>query len=322
MKRILAGIVPGYQEAAIVMTACRLDIFNTLGEKPSAARDLASRLNLKPKPAEILLDALVALGLLAKKKEIYSLNAFSSRYLAVGGDEYLGDLYLHQERMLRYWSGLRLKIMKEPSAADEEETVGEERDFVMAMETNARRLGKKIIAMIDLSGVRNLLDLGGGPATYSRMFLDRSPDMRVTVFDRPSITGIAGDIESNRAYGSSLRFIGGDFLKDDLLGRYDMIWASNVIHSLCPRDAAKLVERCFIHLAPAGRLLLHDFFLDRSGTRPRRAAVFSVHMLVATDGGRSYRKEEVVRLMRDKGYKNVRQSAVFESSSIIEGRRS
>jgi len=64
------------------------------------------------------------------------------------------------------------------------------------------------------------------------------------------------------------------------------------VHMLGEADVARLLARIAGALAPGGLLGVHDQFLDPGKTSPRAAALFGVHMLVATEGGRTYSLEE------------------------------
>jgi SAM-dependent methyltransferase len=319
-RGILDRVVPGWQESRIVLAACRLDIFNALDEGQRDAGALAARLGLDPRGAEVLGNALAALGLLEKKGGVFSLAEVARRHLVAGRPGYLGRLFLHQERMVRRWDRLEDILRGKPFPPLEEDRESVE-EFMGAMDANASRMGPGVAARVDLKGVRRLLDLGGGPGTYARLFLGRSPKLTATLFDRPEIVRLARRLPPNRSLGDRLRYRSGDFLEDPLGRGYDLIWASNAIHSLGPDEILRLLARCRAALAPGGRMAIHDFRLNDEGTAPVRPAVFSVHMVAMTPAGRTYTRKEIGEMMRRSGFANVRTAALFENTVIVEGRR-
>ena len=60
-----------FMESRILLSAAEMNLFTLLEEKPSSAEDLAGRLHADPRGLTILLDALAAMGLLAKEAGTY-----------------------------------------------------------------------------------------------------------------------------------------------------------------------------------------------------------------------------------------------------------
>lgn len=302
-----------------MLTACRLGLFEAIGTSRLTDAEVSQRLGLDSGETPFFLDALVAVGLLVKRRGRYAASAVARRRLLEGGENYLGGLFRHQHRMLLLWARLAdlLRSGEDPGEGGE----SAERDFVLAMEANAQRNGPRIAAAVDLEGASRLLDLGGGPGTYARLFLGRHPGLTALVLDRPGVVAVARSLPINRGWGDRLLFRGGDFLEDDLGRGYDVIWISNVIHSLGPAQVSILLPRCQAALRPGGRLLVHDFLLDEAGVSPSRAALFSVHMRLATTDGRTYRRDQILGQVEDAGFPRPRVIATFAASAIVEGRR-
>src|SRR5512133_1851688 len=71
--------IRGYQESRIILTAIELDVFTAAGEGTDAA-SIASRCGTDPRATELLLDALVALGLLEKRDGKWRTTPVSKRF--------------------------------------------------------------------------------------------------------------------------------------------------------------------------------------------------------------------------------------------------
>ncbi len=102
-----------------------------------------------------------------------------------------------------------------------------------------------------------------------------------------------------------IHFIEGDFFKVDPGMEFDLVILSNIIHSLGEKDCLMLFSRLRSWLTKNGRLLVHDMTVDRSGTKPVHAALFSVNMLVNTLKGKVYSEEETLKLIRAAGMKRI-----------------
>ena len=59
-------VARGYQEACVLAAAAELDVFSKLSAQPMDSWRLAEQMGADPRAVTILLDALAAMGLLAK----------------------------------------------------------------------------------------------------------------------------------------------------------------------------------------------------------------------------------------------------------------
>jgi hypothetical protein len=79
---------------------------------------------------------------------------------------------------------------------------------------------------------------------------------------------------------------------------------------------AALVKKVFDHLAPAGRLVIKDRFLDESGTGPAWTTAFAVHILVNTQQGACYKASDAAAWMRTAGFVAVEE---LEKTAVVQG---
>ena len=68
----LIDLITGYQPAAVVTTALRLGVFETLGRVPTRAEDLAAKLAADSSNLAALLEALCSLGLVGRSADGYA----------------------------------------------------------------------------------------------------------------------------------------------------------------------------------------------------------------------------------------------------------
>ena len=147
------------------------------------------------------MNGLAALGLLDKGVDYFKNSELASRYLVRGSENYRGAIIKHMEHTWeRGWEDLKETVLVgHPRQADPEKWVdarperdeGEVRAFIWGMHAIARDLAPRVAAKLDLKGVRRLLDLGGGPATYAINFAQANPQLAATVFDLPMPIEIA-----------------------------------------------------------------------------------------------------------------------------------
>ena len=73
--------------------------------------------------------------------------------------------------------------------------------------------------------------------------------------------------------------------------------------------------------APGGRIVIQDFVLDSTRTKPRAGAVFAVNMLVGTKGGNAYSADEYYVWVKEAGFQNPELIPMAGPSAMVVARR-
>jgi cyclopropane fatty-acyl-phospholipid synthase-like methyltransferase len=228
-----------------------------------------------------------------------------------GSENYRGAIVKHIEATWkRGWEDLQETVLAgHPPEAETEKWVdgrperdaGEVRDFIWGMHAIARDLAPRVAAKLDLKGVRRLLDLGGGPATYAIIFAQANPELKATVFDLPMPIEIARENIAKNGLTDRVDTLAGNFLNDAIGAGYDFIWVSQILHSQDEGQCKLIIAKAVAALAPGGALAIQDFYLNADGASPTGPAMFGVHMLAVTPRGRAYTFGEVGEWMQAAG---------------------
>jgi hypothetical protein len=114
----------------------------------------------------------------------------------------------------------------------------------------------------------------------------------------------------------------GDYTRDELPKGFDLVFLSNIIHGETPKTNLALMRKVFDSLNPNGRIVIKDHIMDSSLTRPKAGAVFSLQMLLTTNG-RDYSFDEVSDWLAQVGFINVQEVplALPLTSSLVMGRK-
>ncbi len=102
----LAALASGHAEARAIQTALKLGIFDILERAPLDDAALAAAISANRRATALIANAMVALGLLDKRANRYSLTEASRRYLLRSSAEYLGGLILFDEAIFETWAHL------------------------------------------------------------------------------------------------------------------------------------------------------------------------------------------------------------------------
>ena len=323
----LIAMAGGHAEARSIQTALKLGLLEALRPKPLDWQTLAAAIHCDSRATMLLANALVALGLLRKDAAEYRLSDSARKFLLADSPEYLGGMILFDEALWTTWGKLDESIRTgQPARAPEmyQSTPEETERFIRAMDCLVRARGDAIwmAEQLDLSWARTLADLGGGPATYLAEFLSRWPHIRGVLLDLPATLQVARKILSERGGAWQQRLVLNelDYKRNEIPGPLDVIFMSNVIHSEDEAQNRLLVAKCFRALAPGGLVVIKDHIMNTELTRPPAGAVFSLYLLLTTNG-HDYSFDEVSHWLRGAGFNdialNVLPSPPFSSSLVL-----
>ncbi len=323
----LAALVSGHAEARAIQVALKLRLFEALEPGGMALAALANAIECDPRASGILADAMAALGLLVKRSDHYALSGVARRFLVESSDEYFGGWILFEEAVFPMWSRLEESIRSGAPARipDMFQTHPAETErFIRAMDSLVRARGdaRFIAERLDLSGVRTMADVGGGPGTYMVEFVRRWPQLRGAIYDLPATLEVARAILTARdpSLSGRIELKAVNYLTEELPGPCDALFLSNVIHSEDELTNLALMVKCFRALERNGMVIIKDHVMSLDLTRPRAGAVFSLYLLLATRG-RDYSFEEISRWLGRAGFTDIREQTMpappFTSSIVI-----
>ncbi|GBD99513.1 demethylspheroidene O-methyltransferase [bacterium BMS3Abin07] len=311
--QLIRRISSGYWACRLLLTASKYDVFELL-EKPMTARAVAGSLSLDSRATEILLDAVTALGFLRKSGNRYRNSRVSSRFLVKGKPYYQGDILMHHAFLYERWSELD-EIVKtgRPSRKGRDHS-----SFIKGMHNIASLRSKEVISLINIDGVRRVMDLGGGPGTYSVEFAKKGLD--VTLCDLKETFRISEEIISSCRFRGKVSFLPADFMTDDIGSGYDLVFISQIIHMLGEKDIVRLFRKAGRSLNNGGRIVVQELLVNDRHTGPLQGALFAVNMLVNTGGGRTYSPSEISGFLRKAGYTSVRKT-LLQETVLMEARK-
>ncbi|MBI4685965.1 MAG: methyltransferase domain-containing protein [Nitrospirae bacterium] len=290
----LMKIWGAFRASRVLLTANNYRIFDHFS-KPQSVKAVSQKLKTDIRATEILLDSLTGIGLLKKHNRKYLNTPLASKFLVKGSKYYQGNIIKHADSLWLNWSALDdvLKTGKPSRKAHDHSA------FILGMDNLAIFKAKDVIKEIGLKGVRTALDLGGGPGTYAIEMAKKG--VSVSLLDRPETVEIAKKVTGKA--GVDIRFIEGDFLYDDIGHGYDLIFASQILHSNSTENNISLLKKCREALNTGGMIAIQEFLISDDRTQPMPGALFSVNMLVNTEGGRCYSPNEMKAWLVKTGFK-------------------
>ena len=308
----LMSLAGGHVEARIVQTAVELKIFDALSDSAKTAETLARELNLDTPATELLLNALAALKLIQKEGEEFSLDEIAEQFLVTSAPRYLGGMIRFDASLWSCWEKLEqaLRTGRSVRPANMYQDVAQETEtFIDAMDSLVKARGDAdlLANAIEWRGVSELLDIGSGPATYPIALCRKFPELRATIFDLPATLKLTERYVAQAGMRERIDLIPGDYRSDPIPGNYDVIFLSNIVHGEdCAKNQA-LIGKLAGNLKAAGRVVIKDHILDDSRANPPVGAIFSLLMLLTTEGGRCYSFSEIKAWLVSAGLRQIHQ---------------
>jgi SAM-dependent methyltransferase len=302
-------VIATYRLPRILFTALDLDLFTAMDSRAWTIPALAKQLHVSERGLDILCRNLASAGVLVKRRQTYRNGPVAATTLSANSSDYRrGYINLMRDQWTD-WGKLTESVRSGRPVEDDQhpDDAAYRREFSWAMHHRSVDVAPAVATQINLKGVSTLLDLGGGPGTYALEFLRRHATLHATVADRAPALEVAREIAGSVKHGRRLFYLPLDFLTDDIPGRYDVIWLSNVLHIYSPEDNQRLFQKMARALNPGGRLLIQDAFLiDPDGLWPQETNLFAVTMLLFTEAGNTYSIADTTTWLQKAGFDRVR----------------
>jgi len=296
-----------YRSSAVLFAASELNVFSSLAEGSQSAAEIAKACGAADEPIRLLLDSCVAAGMLSSAEGRYANTPTAEAFLVRGRPAYIGDGLKYAEDLYPTWGGLATLMRTGRPVLPPETILGDDKEktraFVLAMHERARGIGSVLPNDIDLTGRRRLLDVGGGPGTYSMALVAQTPGLKSTVLDRPGVLEVTREIVANAGFGDRVALLPGDYLQTPFGAGYDVALLSGMMHRETADGCRLLLQKTFDALDPGGLVIVSDvFFDDDRKNSPPFATSFALNMMLTSEHGSAHAKTEMSRWMTESGF--------------------
>ncbi len=319
-------MVTGCLVSQLTYVAAKLGIADRLADGPKTAAQLAASVDAHPQSLYRVLRALAALGVFSegpdgqfaltplagplRRDAPDSLHAFALMW----GDTFwpaCGSL-LHCVRTGQtafdhlHGMGAFEYMHQHPQAAE---------IFDEAMSNLTRVQAAAVVAAYDFSGVRTLVDVGGGKGTLLAAVLRANPGMRGVLYERPDVLPAARKALEDEGMLARCELKRGDFFTSVPEGG-DAYALKDVIHDWDDERASSILANCARAMGRQARLLL----IER-GLPPRnvlgQGQMVDVVMLAVT-GGRERTEPEYADLLSRAGLRLARVVPTASEAMVLE----
>jgi hypothetical protein len=330
-QAVLFNLITGRWVSQLIYVAARLELADHLKHGPRTAEELATVAEVQAPALYRVLRALASVGVFAETKD----KRFKLTPLAVTlqkavpgsmraaalmlGEKYLEVSWAHLLRGVKTGENPFLKahgvtlfeyLEKHP---EDLKIFGETMTNVSSTENPA------IAAAYKFSGIRMLVDVGGGNGSLLATILKANPKLKGVLFDQPSVSARAKQDRHVTAKGIAERCMleSGNFFAAVPKGG-DAYIMKRTLHDWDDERCAKILANCCAAMNEKGKVLVVDAVIA-PGNEPDRGKLLDIQMLVI--GGRERTKQEFAAVFKEAGLKLTRILPTKCPLSIVEGVR-
>ncbi len=292
-------------------------IFEHLNYCPMTFSQLCAKTDLAERPMNVLLTALLAMKTIQyDSQNRYELTPLAKQYLVTENPLQVTNYFglaakspgvlgmIERLKTNRPWNSAPVDTPKQVSSEGVElkstgsrgaafifregidsamETSDSARELTLALAGRAKNVAPVLAQKIDLSQAKVLVDVGGGTGIYSIAMLKINPHLKAIIWDRPEVLKLAKEFASEYDVTSRLELIAGDMFVDPV-PEGDHFLLSNILHDWDVPECKTLLRRIAEKILGAGRLLIHDVFLNDRLDGPLPMAFYSASLFTLTEG--------------------------------------
>lgn len=267
MEDILV-LMEGYIVSAALGAAMELGVFWLLAREPLSGAQVAQALDIPLNRCHHWLQILCQLGLLEENSKNYFpttlaqeaiLNSQSRETWAFQAREnrsssrLVQNLAINIRKPMSAWQPWDLTL---PDYFDQiREDPGYAAHFTRKLYEIHRPLAQQLADLLDLRGVKSLLDLGGGSGVVSFALLRKQQELTSVVVDIENVCLAGREIASENQLEKRMTYLAADFLQEDLPSGFDMVVLCDV-----GIFGEVLFRRIHNALNPQGRFVIVDKF--------------------------------------------------------------
>ncbi|WP_159713065.1 methyltransferase [Geminicoccus flavidas] len=320
IRRLQAGVAP----AMALLAGMQLRVFTRLDAGPATARELATALDVDPGRLPRLLRALVAIGLLEETDGRFRNTAEAAAFLVEGRPSHLGG----QELLAQLWHAdlQTAQSIRSGQPAAMHDFAGASDEAMLAMLRGMHPLavaaGQDLARRLDLTGVRSVIDIGGGSGGLAAALCALEPERRATLFELPRNARLAAALLQATPGGARVTIEAGDILAAPPSGSYDLAVLRALVQVLGPDEAGLAIRHAAAAVRPGGTVvIIGGGILDDDRQGPPSAVLLDLTLMNLYPAGAAYTEAEHAAWLASAGCHDLRRIVLPTGSSIIVARK-
>jgi ubiquinone/menaquinone biosynthesis C-methylase UbiE len=310
----------GFMSFQVLAACCESELFPFIAQAAEAGRtvdDIAAFLKFPKHSVRVLLLACCAYGLLRKDSQTgnyFNLLKMDAEYeilrqQVLFADKVVQPAFKFLTASLQSGVNKGVEVLPGPGATLYERLVHAP-DLAaclhdrLALTSGIRRAPFLLKAIGDRGkAITHLVDIGGGEGTTAHALSQQYPQMKVTIFDLPSVCQMAA--EHIREWGKSDRIAvyPGDMFTDPFPSEVDAIAFVSLLTIFSTEKILELLRKAYDTLPKGGSVIIHTLISNEQETGPLNSANMSLYFTVLASGaGMAYPLSDYEYWLHETGF--------------------
>ena len=324
----LFDIVQGFVQSQALLALVEFRVLHRLAEGPAPLAALAGPAGVPTERMAILMKAGAGLGLVAERRGMWRLTVRGAAFLAVPGLEAMVRhhpvLYRDLADPVAFFrgetqpelAGFWPYVFGAGGAADPELAAR----YSALMADSQGLVAADTLRMVDLRGIRHLMEVGGGTGAFLAAVGVAHPGLEMTLFDLPAVVPGAEARFAAAGMRGRVRIVPGSFRDDPLPSGADAISLVRVLYDHADATVAQLLRAVWAALPEGGRIVVSEPMGGGAVPDPATDVYFSVYTL-AMQTGRVRSGAEITRMLTEAGFADCQFQQGFRPfvTSVVTG---
>lgn len=327
----LFDLTAGFVHSQILQAFVMFDMPDLLAEAPATVEDLATRCGVPTDRMQVLCQGAAALGLLHRRRDgRFALGRLGAALPGVPG---LAGMIRHHDVLYRdmadpvafFRDGQNTELARfwpyvfgAGSAIDPEVAAR----YSRLMADSQTLIAEEVLRHLDLRGIDEVLDVGGGTGVFLTAVGQAAPSTRLHLFDLPEVAPQARARFAAAGLSSRSTITQGSFRIDPLPLGADVISLVRVLYDHADATVRMLLAKAHAALPEGGRIIIAEPM--SGGASPSRAgdAYFGPYCM-AMGTGRARSAARIAALLREAGFTDVRPRKTHRDfvTGLVEARK-
>jgi SAM-dependent methyltransferase len=309
-------MVWGFAPPMIAEAALHNGIFDAMDAGAKTLSQIREKTNTSLRGITILLDGLIATGLVHRRGENFILAPDAAAFLVHTKPAFVGGLMKHVSRQLiASWMGLSECVRTgRPHRPVNQESVGGEffaqfvEDIFNMSFASASAAAEALLN--DRDGAVSVLDIAAGSGVWGIAMARNRPHVRVTAVDWHNVIPITRRVAGIHNVAGQFNYVEGDILQADFGKGHQIATLGHILHSEGEARSRQLLQHVHAAMAPGGTIVIGEFLPDEGRRGPAVPLIFAVNMLVNTDEGSTFTFKQIASWLKEAGFKRPRMLKV------------
>jgi len=286
----LMPMIFGFMTSQAIAVVSKLGIADLLKDEPKNVEELAQATGAQPRPLYRILRALASVGIFIEVEGgRFGLTPMAEALRSDVPESLRGlAMFFGAEFHWRVWSDLFYSAQSGLPGFERvygkayfdylAENPVPAQIFNDAMTSFSASVSAAVTDAYDFSGIKKLVDVGGGHGLFLASILQKYPQMNGVLFDAQSVIDGASEVLTAHGAGGRCETVGGDFFRSVPEGG-DAYIMKHIIHDWDDERSFTILQNCHRAMTADGKVLVVEMVIPE-GNAPSLGKFLDLEMLM------------------------------------------